>query len=87
MRLWHRQVELRQARERLARHVAKVGFPTVEVTRGQYLAESDAIIDWFVKLAGIDVATLPTYQDFVTGMFVGHLGLYRENMRSKQQGA
>lgn len=76
--------ELRQAREALAPHAAKVGFPTVEVTPGTYLAESGAIIDWFAKPAGIDVATLPTYQDFVTGMFPGHLRLYRENLQLKQ---
>lgn len=77
--------ELRQARDTLSVHLPKVGFPTVELTPGQYLAESDAIIDWFATRNGIDIATLPTFQDFVSGIFTGHISLYRENMTLKQQ--
>ena len=76
---------LRHARETLAMHLPKVGFPTVETSPGQYLAESDAIIDWFATRASIDVSTLLTFQDFVGGMFAGHVALFRENMTLKQQ--
>ena len=76
---------LRQAREMLATNLPKVGFPTVEVTPGQYVAESDTLIDWFAARAGVDIAALPTFQDFVGGMFVGHVALFRENMQLKQK--
>jgi len=76
---------LRQVRETLAAHLPKVGFPAVELTPGQYMADSDAIIDRFATRAGIDSATLPTFQDFAGGIFAGHIALYRENMALKQQ--
>jgi len=75
-----------QARETLAAHLPKVGFPAVELEPGRYLANSDAIIDLFAERSDIDIATLPTFQDFVGGMFTGHIALYRENMQLKQQG-
>ena len=77
--------EGRQVKEKLAVHLPKVGFPAVELTPGQYMAESDDIITWFAKGAGIDIETLPTFQDFVSGIFDRHLGMYRENMQLKQQ--
>ncbi|MBM7048392.1 glutathione S-transferase N-terminal domain-containing protein [Rhizobium lusitanum] len=77
--------ELRHVKEKLAVYLPKVGFPTVELTPGQYMAESDDIIAWFAEGAGIDIETLPTFQDFASGIFNRHLGLYRENMQLKQQ--
>ncbi|MBX5212150.1 glutathione S-transferase N-terminal domain-containing protein [Rhizobium sp. NZLR11] len=77
--------ELRHVKEKLAVHLPKVGFPTVELTPEQYMAESDDIIAWFTKRAGIDIETLPTFQDFVSGIFDRYLGMYRENMQLKQQ--
>ena len=77
--------EGRQVTEKLAAHLPKVGFPTAELTQGQYMTESDDIIAWFAKGAGIDVETLPTFQDYVGGIFDRHLGMYRENMQLKQQ--
>ncbi|MES0152005.1 glutathione S-transferase domain-containing protein [Mesorhizobium sp. M0018] len=74
-----------QITEKLAAHLPKVGFPTVELTPGQYMTESDEIIAWFAKGAAIDIATLPTFQDYVGGIFKDHISLYRENMRLKQQ--
>jgi glutathione S-transferase len=75
----------REVTGKLARHLPKVGFPAAEITQGQYMTDSDAIIAWFAEGAGIDPRTLPTFQDYVGGIFNRHLAMYRENVQLKQQ--
>jgi hypothetical protein len=84
VRLYEQDSEgLREIRAALSKHMPKVGFPTAELRPGEFKAESDELIAWFAGSGAVDPAALPTYQDFVTGMFSGHLRLFRENLQLK----
>lgn len=74
-----------EAKARLAGNVEKVTFPTAEVAPGEYVADSDAILDHFLANKGVDRKTLPVLDAYVTGAFQGLMDLYRQNMELKSK--
>ena len=72
-------------RTELAPHFDKVTFPTLRLSPGKYLADSDAIIAHFAEPAGIDPDSLPTYRAYVHGPLANMKKLYAENMQLKKQ--
>jgi glutathione S-transferase len=63
----------------------KASFPAAEIEPGEYLADSDALVVHFAKMAGLDPEHLPTYQAYVGGVFPRLHQIYRENMDLKKQ--
>jgi len=54
-------------RAHLAPHLEKVTFPTIELAPGEFLQDSQAIIDLFAEREGIDVASLPVLDQYIRG--------------------
>ncbi|MFD1910823.1 glutathione S-transferase N-terminal domain-containing protein [Halodurantibacterium flavum] len=83
------QVELRQfengtpeedvIRAELAPHFDKTTFPAAQIAPGEYLKESDALIDWFAERHGLDPARMATYQTYLNGPYRQILRLFGEN--------
>jgi len=57
-------------REELAPHFAKPSFPTVQIAPGVYMRESDDLIAHYAHAHGIDVADLPTLDQYIRGPLV-----------------
>ncbi len=57
-------------REELAPHFAKPSFPTVQIAPGVYMRESDDLIAHYADAYGIDVASLPTLDQYIRGPLV-----------------
>lgn len=74
-----------EIRDLLAPAVEKVSFPTAELTPGAFTTESDAIVAFFAERAGITPGDLPTYQSYLTGVFMNLGALYRENLDLKKR--
>ena len=72
-------------RAELAPHFEKVSFPTLRLASGEYLADSDAIIDHFAVPAGVVPDTLPTYRTYVNGPLATMKKLFTENVALKKQ--
>ena len=72
-------------RQELEPHFEKVTFPTIRLSSGAYLADSDAIITHFARPADIDPDSLPTYQAYLTGPLAAMKKLFAENMQLKKQ--
>lgn len=72
-------------RAELAPHFDKVTFPTLQLSSGKYLADSDAIIAHFAEPAGIEPESLPTYRTYVYGPLANMKKLFAENMQLKKQ--
>lgn len=64
-------------------HLSKVSFPAAELEPGRFVTESDEIIDFFAKPAGIDVAELPVLRNYLEGPFAQIGALSRENRSLK----
>ncbi|KAA0116690.1 glutathione S-transferase domain-containing protein [Methylobacterium sp. P1-11] len=77
--------EVTAIRALLAPVVEKVTFPTAELTPGRFTTESDAIVAYFAKLAGVDPDALPTYRSYLDGVHKGMQSLFRENLQLKKQ--
>ena len=70
-------------RAELVRHFDKVSFPTLRLSFGEYLADSDAII---ARLASdIDLAGLPTFRAYADGIMPRMMALHRENGELKKR--
>ena len=69
----------------LAAHLGKASFPSAEIAPGEYLADSDALVDHFASKAGVDLAGQPTYQAFVGHVLPRLRQLFQENMELKKQ--
>jgi len=74
-----------EAKARLAGNVDKVTFPAAEIAPGQFMTDSDALLDHFLTKEGIDRNTLPVLNSYVTGAFQGLMDLYRQNMELKSK--
>ena len=72
-------------RAELAPHFDKATFPTLRLSPGEYLADSDAIIAHFAEPAGLDPESLPTYRAYVHGPLANMKKLFVENMQLKKQ--
>ena len=72
-------------RAELAPNFDKVTFPTLRLSSGEYLSDSDAIIKHFAEPAGIDPESLPTYRTYVHGPLANMRKLFAENMQLKKQ--
>jgi len=72
-------------KDALAPHLDKVSFPAARVEPDEYIADSDAIIADLLGKAGVDRATLPVLDAYVTGAFSGLMELYRENIALKSR--
>jgi len=57
-------------REELTPHFAKPSFPTVQIAPGVYMRESDDLIAHYAHAHGIDVAYLPTLDQYIRGPLV-----------------
>jgi glutaredoxin len=77
-----------KAKDTLGGKLEKVTFPAAEIAPGQYMTDSDAILDQFLAKKGVDRKTLPVLDSYVTGAFQGLMDLYRENveLRNKLNG-
>lgn len=74
-----------EARARLAGNVEKVTFPAAEVAPGEFITDSDAILNHVLAQNGTDRTTLPVLDAYVTGAFQGLMDLYRQNIELKSR--
>lgn len=72
-------------RHELASHFEKVTFPTVEIAPGQFIQDSQAIIDHYAAETGIDPADLPTLDQYVRGP-LARLGELRKEIAGLKVG-
>lgn len=70
--------------DELAPHLGKATFPAAQLAPGEYLADSDALVEHFAKTSGVDPKSLPTYQQYVGHVFPKLMQLYRENAQLKK---
>jgi glutathione S-transferase len=72
-------------RAELAPHFEKVTFPTLQVAPGEYINESDAIVDRYAREAGVDPKELTAYRWYTDGVMQRMRSLFQENMELKKQ--
>jgi glutathione S-transferase len=63
----------------------KASFPTVEVEPGNFMTESDDLINYYAEKAGVGEQDFPVLEFYRAGLFERVLGLYRENRDLKAQ--
>jgi glutaredoxin len=73
-----------EVRAILAPHLETISFPAAQLSSGEFLADSDALVAHFSEQSGVDPATLPTYQAYIEGPFKQLFSLYRENVELKK---
>ncbi|WP_343608942.1 glutathione S-transferase N-terminal domain-containing protein [Novosphingobium sp.] len=73
-------------RAELEPHVEKVTFPIAQIAPGRYLPDSGAIIDHYAQEAGVDVASLPTLDQYVRGPLATMAALRKEIAELKGKG-
>lgn len=71
-------------RAELALHFEKVTFPSAQLEPGEYVSDSDAIVDALLDKVGVDKASLPVLDSYLNGAFASLMKLYRENMELKK---
>ena len=54
----------------------RTSFPTVEVTSGEFMSDSDALIDHFAETLGIDQSALPALSFYRRGLYVCYLEMF-----------
>ncbi len=67
-----------EMRAELEPHVEKVTFPIAQTALGQYLPDSGVIIDHYAAEFGVDVASLPTLDQYVRGPLATLTALRKE---------
>ena len=72
-------------RTELAPYLEKISFPTAMLAPGEYLSDSDAIINRFAGSAGVNPAKLPTFRAYSTGVMPQMMSMHRENMELKKR--
>ncbi len=60
-------------------------FPTVEIQPGQYMSDSDALIEYFSNIHKVDINSLPTFQYYLCSLFPAYLGFVKENRTLKAE--
>ena len=55
-------------KRKLAEHLGKASFPTVEVEPGKYLADSDRLIDYYAKRAKLKPDEMPVLSLYKQGI-------------------
>jgi len=60
-------------------------FPTVEIESGNYLSDSDALIEHYAKKHGIDQEKLMTLEYYKKGVFNKVISLFMENKELKSK--
>lgn len=74
-----------EMREALEPHFDKLSFPAAQTGPGEFMLESDAIIDWFANEYGIDQDRLATFNAYVEGPFSRLRQLFQENRELKSR--
>lgn len=64
---WPGDAEEQALRAELAPHLEKITFPALQYAPGEFLADSDGIIDRYSRETGADPATLPFYNYVLEG--------------------
>ncbi|MEN7538254.1 glutathione S-transferase N-terminal domain-containing protein [Aurantiacibacter flavus] len=64
---WPDDPEDEVIRKELEGKTEKVSFPTLQFAPGEYMIESDAIIERYRQKSGIDPESLPFYQYVING--------------------
>ncbi len=62
---------------------APASFPTVEIAPGEFIADSDEIINYYADKYGIDKKKLFTLPYYLDGPFKQHIALFKENRALK----
>ena len=73
-----------QLAEFLTKRVGKASFPTAEISPGDYLPESDDLVNHFASVGGVDPQKLPTFQSFSGGLLPRLQEFYREYTELKK---
>ena len=60
-------------------------FPSAELAPGDYMSDSDAIIERLATANNVDPAMLPTYNEYIAGPLAQMGKLYAENSGLKKQ--
>jgi spore cortex formation protein SpoVR/YcgB (stage V sporulation) len=55
-------------KQKLAEHLGKASFPTVEIEPGKYLADSDRLIEHYAKRAGLRPDEMPVLSLYKQGI-------------------
>jgi hypothetical protein len=64
-------------KRQLAERLGKASFPTVEVEPGQYMADSDRLIEHYAKRAGLRPDEMPVLSLYKQGIFPKLLELHK----------
>lgn len=66
---WPGEAEEDAIRAELAPHLEKISFPALQFAPGEFMADSDAIIERYSRTTGADPAALPFYNYVLNGAF------------------
>lgn len=76
--------EHEQLAKLLTERVGKASFPTAEISPGNYLPESDELVDHFARIGGVDPQQLPTYQAYSGSLLPRLQQFHRDYMELKK---
>lgn len=83
------EAETPEEHQRLANqlfdHMGKASFPSAEIMPGEYLAESDALINHFAAIASVDPKNLPTFDTYANKVLPSFQNIYRDYIQLKKQ--
>lgn len=74
-----------EAKAEMKKAGVEASFPTVEIAPGQYLGDSDTLIDHYCEAFGIDRNSLELLQYYKSGVFDLAVSLYQENKELKEK--
>ncbi|MGB3625179.1 MAG: hypothetical protein WA989_05115 [Henriciella sp.] len=76
-----------EAKQTLEDAGTEASFPGVEIAPGEYLSDSDALIDHYAGKFGIDRENLPLLNYYEEGVFKLSVDLFEENQELKEEKA
>jgi hypothetical protein len=65
------------AKRKLAEHLGKASFPTVEVEPGKYLADSDRLIEHYAQREGLRIDEMPVLSLYKQGILPKLIELHK----------
>lgn len=71
-------------KQELAGKLDKMTFPAAEIAPGNFMTDSDALIEHFLSAKGIAAGSLPTLNAYKQGPFQQIMNLFKENRELKK---
>ena len=76
-----------EAKQTLEEADTEASFPGVETAPGEYMSDSDTLIDHYAEKFGIDRTRLPLLNYYEEGVFEFAVNLFEENQELKEEQA